>query len=71
LTNFVKHAVEETRDDRKDCWLQHFQIVHQESNVPLEVAYSRPVDEDYTLKDKKKSLLIPTTANENGAFQPL
>ncbi len=61
LSDLIEHAVEETWDHREDRWLQRFQIIHQESNVTLEIADSSPMDEDDTLM--KKELLIPACAS--------
>lgn len=43
LADLIEHAIEETWDHWKDCWLQSFQIIHQKSNVPLKVADSSPL----------------------------
>ena len=57
MSDLIKHAVEETWDDGEDRRLQRLQVVHQESDVSLEVSDSSPVDEDDALM--KTQLLIP------------
>lgn len=58
LSDLIEHAVEETWDHREDCWLQGFQIIHQKSNVTLEIADSSPMDEDDTLMKREGCLVL-------------
>lgn len=56
LSDLIEHAVEETWHHGEDCWPQRFQIIHQKSNVALEITDSSSVREDDTLMERDSCL---------------
>lgn len=70
-SDLITHAVEQTWNHGKDCWLQCLQIIHQKSNISLEEPNSGPMDENDTLKKQRSTLSTRGRTEHNNNLSKL